>query len=61
MIGTPHEVWPTATGVGLANIQDGAYSCELQSWDEVNDLVARLRAAAVMAFGPDYSQPGYDE
>lgn len=58
--------WPTIiegdeTGVYVSNEGDAYYYERLKNWDEVNAFIAKVQAAATKAFGPDYSNPVYDE
>jgi len=37
----------------LANDDDSHYATEFNSWEEVNDLIAKLRECASAAFGEE--------
>jgi len=52
---------PNGCIVSVANSQDDYYRETFRSWDQLNDLIARLRAAGIEAFGPDYSDSKFDE
>lgn len=52
----PHESWVQDSQVFLANEEDGYYSQQFKSWEEIEEFIAKLRATATEAWGLPNSQ-----